>query len=228
MTEPALHALTPCLIVAVDVGSVRGKFAWSALPWPGRQAGAEGIDPEGVAQAVAAALADGLPVALGFECPLSVPVPAPDDSAWQDLGRARTGEGNRSWSAGAGAGSLATGLVQVAWICQRIAVLAGPVSTTCLPERWPTVAPLLLWEAFVAGVGKPVRGPVSQHAADAAVAAETFAEHLRADRLKPGEIRCAPHTGLNLAYAAASFAGLTVAPNEVDAEAFVFKTPPAL
>lgn len=227
MTGAAAHA-SPCLIVAVDVGSVRGKFAWSALPWPSRQAGAEGVDPEGVAQAVAAALGDGLPVALGFECPLSVPIPAPDNVAWKDLGRARTGEGSRSWSAGAGSGSLATGLVQMAWICRRVAVLAGPVATTCLPERWPTTAPLLLWEAFVSGLAKPARGLVSQHAADAAVAAETFADHLRVDRLQPGDIRCAPHVGLNLAYAAASFAGLAIAPGEVEVEAYVFRTPPAL
>ncbi|MGH7619689.1 MAG: hypothetical protein ACREPM_20945 [Gemmatimonadaceae bacterium] len=58
----------------------------------------------------------GIPIALGFECPLFLPVP----STAVSLGAARQGEGNRAWSAGAGAGSLATGLVQVAWIAREL------------------------------------------------------------------------------------------------------------
>ena len=38
----------------------------------------------------------------------------------QSLGCGRLGEGSRSWSAGAGAGVLATGLVQVVWLLQQI------------------------------------------------------------------------------------------------------------
>lgn len=66
--------------------------------------------------AVAGDLIAGEAVALGFECPLFVPVPATP----LQLGAARLGEGNRPWSAGAGASSLATGLAQVSWILAEL------------------------------------------------------------------------------------------------------------
>ena len=56
------------------------------------------------------------PVALDFECPLYVPVPANP----ADLGKARKNEGNRSWSAGAGSGAMATGLVEAAWVLRKL------------------------------------------------------------------------------------------------------------
>jgi hypothetical protein len=56
------------------------------------------------------------PVALGFECPLFVPLNLQPEA----LTTARSGEGSRPWSAGAGCGALATGLVQVAWILRKI------------------------------------------------------------------------------------------------------------
>lgn len=43
---------------------------------------------------------------------MSVPVPGGQPDAWRGLGKARYGERNRPWSAGAGAGALATGLAQ--------------------------------------------------------------------------------------------------------------------
>jgi len=79
------------------------------------------------------------------------------------LGQARQGETvdgrSRPWSAGAGSGALATGLVQMAWVLE----LAGE-------------ADLFVWEAFVSGTGKPVPAGITQHAADAAAAADTFAD----------------------------------------------------
>jgi hypothetical protein len=67
-------------------------------------------------EAVAEDLGHGVSVALGFECPLFVPVP--EDPL--RLGRARVGDGNRAWSAGAGTGAMATGLVQAAWGLRRL------------------------------------------------------------------------------------------------------------
>jgi hypothetical protein len=46
-------------------------------------------------------------------------VPGTKPHAWRGLGKARDGEGNRPWPAGAGAGALATGLAQGAWMLRR-------------------------------------------------------------------------------------------------------------
>lgn len=60
----------------------------------------------------------GVKVARGFECPLWVPVP--DDPSGLTAGRAA--DGNRAWSAGAGASALAAGLTETAWILRQISL----------------------------------------------------------------------------------------------------------
>src|SRR5271167_3182425 len=75
-----------------------------------------GREIQSFADNIAADINAGHRVALGFECPLFVPVP--DDP--KHLTSARPGEGNRAWSAGAGAGSLATGLTETVWILDRV------------------------------------------------------------------------------------------------------------
>lgn len=113
------RAIASPLVVGVDVGSVRKRgFAWSSADGSAR--GQD--DPSALGEIVVAAVDAARPVALAFECPFSVPVPGVQEGGWQDLGRARTGEGNRSWSAGAGTGALATGLVQLAWVHHRAAL----------------------------------------------------------------------------------------------------------
>lgn len=78
-------------VYAVDVGSIPQKrLGWARADVPGG-----GVDPEAqtdierLVDAAVADLAAGGAVALGFECPLYVPVPA--DS--QLLGKARKGTG---------------------------------------------------------------------------------------------------------------------------------------
>jgi hypothetical protein len=101
------HRLAELVGFCADVGSVaQGQVGWA------RSKSLSDVDelhdtskPSHLVDAVCVELAAGRPVALGFECPLFVPVPA-DQTA---LGRARFGEGNRSWSAGAGTGALASG-----------------------------------------------------------------------------------------------------------------------
>ena len=61
-------------------------------------------------------LADGIKVALGFECPLWVPVPE-EASA---LTAGRVVDGNKAWSAGAGASVLDL-LFDAAKICGDVA-----------------------------------------------------------------------------------------------------------
>ncbi len=119
--------------------------------------------------AIADDLASGTPVALGFECPLFVPVP---EEALR-LGAARVGEGNRSWSAGAGTGALATGIVQAAWILER---LRNRVPDVELHFAWNAFARgggLFLWEAFVTD-----RAKAKTHVDDAAVAVACFLDSL--------------------------------------------------
>jgi hypothetical protein len=154
------------LVVCADIGSVpKGNFAW----WS--NACNEGTSPESLSATVASALLTGQSVALGFECPLFVPIPERE----LDLGKSRIGEGNRAWAAGAGAGALATGLVQVAWVLQRIRVRVPETISGCLSwsnflESQPS---LLIWEAFVSGSAKG-----TTHVADARRAVNAFAKSL--------------------------------------------------
>jgi hypothetical protein len=111
-------------------------------------------------------LSAGVPVALGFECPLFVPVP--DD--FLRLGAARLGDGARSWSAGAGTGALTTGLVQAGWVMAELRRRA-PASTVHFD--WVAFeaagAGLFLWEAFVTGEVK-----ATTHVDDATIAVTCF------------------------------------------------------
>lgn len=217
-----------CRVVAVDVGSVRGNFAWAAMDLPSGEPVGGGTTPMEASGAVLAGLQDIGSVALGFESPLMVPVPPAGAEGWPELGRGRRGEGNRSWSAGAGSGSLATGLVQMAWVLQEIACHSNGLSVTTQVERWlDGSVQVLVWEAFVSGPGRPVRSEVTQHAADAAVAAETFASRWTSGTLADSDVTCAPDGSFNLAAASAIFARLAIDPRELVLPVAVYRTRPA-
>src|SRR5260370_10635106 len=156
-------------VVAVDIGSVgpSSKFAWAAFDAPERQAMAAGTDPETAVSALASGLLSGAQAALLLEAPMSVPVPDGQPDAWRTLGKARHGEGNRPWSAGAGADALATGLAQGAWMLRQLAVTVPGLAATTRPRSWRHGdAQLLLAEAFITAAGKPEPLPAGQHAAD--------------------------------------------------------------
>lgn len=120
---------------------------------------------------IAESLNGGDPVALGFECPLFVPLVEDE----LDLTRARPSEGSRPWSAGAGCSALATGLVQVAWVLRSVRSALDRNCTAYLD--WGSFvraeAGLFIWEAFVSGAGKE-----TSHVADAQAAGEAFAQAL--------------------------------------------------
>ncbi|GGO85397.1 hypothetical protein GCM10011584_05270 [Nocardioides phosphati] len=222
-------------VVAVDVGSVRSNFAWAGLDLPDRRpVGEGGRHPEGAAVAALDALGSGVPVALGFEAPLMVPVsPVGPVDGWMTLGRARQGETvdghSRPWSAGAGSGALATGLVQMAWVLERIGSGIPALRCTTRPELWLAGdADLFVWEAFVSGTGKPVPTGITQHAADAAAAADTFADRLEQGSPSASDVVCTPASSFNLAAAAAAYAGLAIASNELRDQVQVYRTHPAL
>jgi hypothetical protein len=149
-------------IVCADIGSVtRGNFGWCG------DSGAQGNSPSSLARYVAGMLGDNRAVALGFECPLFVPLVEEETS----LTCARPGEGSRAWSAGAGCGALATGLVQVAWVLQEtLKHLPSPARPFfAWDEFTQTDSGLLLWEAFVSGDRK-----ADNHIGDARLAVEAF------------------------------------------------------
>ena len=153
-------------VVCADIGSVaKNNFGW----WS--SAGETGDKPSRLVGHVAALLAEGRPVALGFECPLFVPI-AQDES---QLTSARPGEGSRAWSAGAGCGALATGLVQVVWILQELRNrLSEPVPAFLSWEPFSAERRgLLIWEAFVSGKAK-----FANHAQDAEAGGRAFIEAL--------------------------------------------------
>ena len=154
------------LIACADVGSVaNGNFGWADSD------GAGGDNPSELAACVASALQAGRPVALGFECPLFIPLP---DSE-RDLGRGRAGEGSRPWSAGAGCGALATGLVQAIWTLSEVRKASPQACMAYL--AWNVFVDagsgLLLWEAFVSGAAKG-----NGHRDDARLAVEAFAARM--------------------------------------------------
>lgn len=150
-------------VYVVDVGSVaRGNFAWVS------SAETAGDRPEELVEAIGEDVARVQRVSLGFECPLFVPCPMVASS----LGRARVGEGNRPFSAGAGAGSLVTGQVQLAWVLRALALQwPGRLTATLDPAVFERgEAHLLIWEAFVTG-----RAKGTDHCSDARAALAEYA-----------------------------------------------------
>jgi hypothetical protein len=153
-------------IFCADIGSVKARrFGWFGAGPDGRSVPGSSI--EELASAVAEKITGGEKVALGFECPLYVPLR--DDPML--LTKARSGEGNRSWSAGAGCGALATGLVEVTWLLEQIRINTPKSAAAFLDWKafWASNGGLFLWEAFVSGKAKG-----SGHAHDAEIAVQKF------------------------------------------------------
>lgn len=174
------------IIYCADIGSVkRNNFGWARLSDADISDGCStGSDISLLASFVSADLNSGEKVALGFECPLFVPISA--DPA--ELTSARVGEGNRPWSAGAGAGSLATGLTQTLWLLDR--------TQSSLNHKVPffldwslfrdAEGGLFLWEAFVTDKSKQ-----NSHCEDAEAAARAFRRGLPEpeNAITPGKVR---------------------------------------
>ena len=178
-------------VFAVDVGSVRkGRLAWAS----GDRVGHELDD---LVAAVAIRLERGEPVALGFECPLSIPIPAMPIA----LGRGRTGE-PRAWSSTPAASALATGLAQVVWVLRELRVAVPAAAGFLAFEEFIAAdgARLLLWEACVTGEDKG-----ASDAEDAQIAVRAFVTSLPTP---PASIT-SHHEQLSLAGAALLWAGWT-------------------
>ena len=181
-------------VYCADIGSViGGNFAWASRCIGPDPRESRCNDIQQLVKHVAGDLNSGHKVALGFECPLWVPVACDP----RELTSARCGDGNRAWAAAAGATSLATGLTETAWI------LSGIRSKTQHVEAfldWPRFAAadngLLLWEAMVTGENR-----TGSHEEDAAAAVCAFIKAakgrcLTSDVTSPHKVRSLIGTAL--------------------------------
>lgn len=162
------------VIYGVDVGSIpEGGFGWTRIDTSTdvESVGRGGSQILELADDVADDLLGGRAVALGFESPLFVPVPGPP----QKLGAARQGEAvpgeqPRPWSAAAGAAVLPTGVVQSAWILDKLNRHCPTVHAYVDWAEFETAGQgLFLWEAFVTAEAK-----AASHIGDATLAAKEF------------------------------------------------------
>ena len=169
-------------VCCADIGSVKnGSFGWASLSTASDRDASSGKDIRTFSDLIADRLGQGKRVALGFECPLWVPVAKKPE----DLTRARGGEGNRAYSASAGATSLVTGLTEVAWILQRIRQAVQDVQVFVDWGAFERArSGLFVWEAMVTGKGK-----TASHESDAAAAVDAFCRALpdpsSSDALEP-------------------------------------------
>jgi hypothetical protein len=223
------HGMGVC-VVAVDIGSVRppSNFAWAAFDAPGRDLVGSGTDPESAVSGLVPGLRADTRAALLMEAPMSVPVPNGQPDAWRGLGKARSGERNRPWSAGRGAGALATALAQVAWMIRELAVKLPALAATTQAGTWRhDGAQLLLAEAFITASGKPEPLPTGQHAADAQAAGLASVDTLASSAPLVSAVCCSPQDPFNPLAATALWAGLQIDPGELHAEVLVIAARPA-
>lgn len=153
------------VVWAADVGSIRARrFGWCRAE---SSRSISGDDITVFANGIADDLNAGMKVALGFECPLFVPV---TNNPIQ-LTSARPGEGSYPWSAGAGCGALATGLTECVWVFEKVRHLTQvAIYPTFNWEQFEMgEANLFIWEAFVTAKAKS-----SSDMGDAKIAAATF------------------------------------------------------
>lgn len=157
-------------IFCADVGSIKSKkFGWAASISENTQV-LTGTDIEIFASKISESINNGHKVAIGFESPLFVPMRK--DPTF--VNSARNGEGNRSWSAGAGTGALATGLVEVLWVMNKVTEQVGkPQRAEVNWNSFLTSDSVFLWEAFVSSTSKG-----ESHAEDAVIAIDCFKQVL--------------------------------------------------
>lgn len=157
-------------IYTCDIGGIRsGNFGWARCV-PEEKANLIGsTDISRLIDCLQKDMENLMSIALGFECPLFIPVPISEN----DLCRGRQGEGSRSLFAQAGATVTTLGVHQAAWILRKI----HPYGTnhfefTTDLSKWPPSDDhqvLFCWEAFVSGIAHS-----RSHTRDAATATMFF------------------------------------------------------
>lgn len=161
-----VNCMNNIVVWAADVGSIKNrKFGWCRAE--SNMSFLSGTDIIAFAKGIADNLNTGKRVALGFECPLFIPVTENPIL----LTSPRLGEGSRPWSAGAGCGALATGLTECVWVFENIRRLSQHTihPTFNLEQFEMGQANLFIWEAFVTADAKS-----STDMGDAVIAARMF------------------------------------------------------
>ena len=155
------------VIYACDVGSIaRNKFAWTSSTRGEAGSG----DIEELVEEVVGDIKANQQIAIGFECPLFIPCP----EFSEDVGKARSGDGDRAYTASVGASAAMTGLSQVAWIlCAVHARCPEAEATTSWQTFIDNNVDLFIWEAFVTGKDK-----AADHIHDAYVAMKAFQKNI--------------------------------------------------
>ena len=141
MPDESLH------VAVVDIGKLT-NLGWVV---EGPSVKESGDDIDLCIEALSGALEKG-PLALGFEAPMFVPY----GRKRCDLDKARKGDGDRSFSASAGACVLTKGLVTVPYILQGLRQHVEFAKPTFQWRNRLSKGDLLLFEAFVVHVGKSV------------------------------------------------------------------------
>lgn len=193
----------PRRIYAVDVGSTQSdSFAWIRVDpeRPTRLFGSSCI--ELLSERLVADLSAQRSVALGFEAPLFIPVPA----AASRLSKGRANEGSPCWAAPPGLTVASLRLHQAAWILRFVREHCDTaVRFEVAPSAWPPrpgAAVLFCWEAFVSGTAHS-----SSHLRDATTAAMAFLDH---EHCLPDATAVTTEHPLSLIGAAALWSGLSV------------------
>jgi len=141
MTNESLH------VGVVDIGKLT-NLGWVV---EGPSVNKSGTDIDCCIKALACAMKMG-PLALGFEAPMFVPY----GRKRCDLDKARKGDGDRAFSASAGACVLAKGLVIVPYILEGLRCRAKAARPTFKWRGRLSKQDLLLFEAFVTHVERSV------------------------------------------------------------------------
>lgn len=203
------YGLPARVIYAVDVGAPGSGLAWARIA-PVSEVRPSGSTDFGLfLDQIAQDMRASLPVALGFEAPLFLPVAA----VVADLTRARRGEPG-PWSFGAGAYVTTVAIPLMALTLQHIRTsLPVAPAVTLDPSRWlapdPSAPNLLLWEAYIWGSAHSrARNEADLRAdvQDAATALRAFIEWERAESRQPSEVTA--HDPISTAGAAVLWAGL--------------------
>lgn len=140
----------------VDIGSIKSNnFAWAGSAKKDPPILLEDLTTTGsclnsLADSIVMSHRQGYKITLGLECPLYFELQ--EDGA--DANRGRSIDGNRPWSAGAGASVAITGLAQISWLFRRLKNDLGDFLEVEILQDLKSLendSHIYIWEAFISG-----------------------------------------------------------------------------
>lgn len=157
------------VVYCIDIGSERKKndshFAWVNSEQK------EGKQLQSLATDIIINYKMEKKIAIGFECPLYFEL----HSKPEEVTKARVVDNNRSWSAGAGAQVLVTGLAQTIWLFNELKKHIEP--EVYIMDSWKEFnnknSGIFIWEAFISNkTNNPMND--NPHLADAQKGLDAF------------------------------------------------------